>query len=68
MLLLQSPLRVFSQEEADLIYLPIYAALECRLSQAMEGDDHKRAYHARVHTTCAFCKQNQRVFQILLVL
>ncbi len=45
---MQSPLRVHSMEEADLIYLPIYAALECRLSQAMDGDAHKLAYHARV--------------------
>ena len=40
-----------SQEEADLIYLPFYAAMECRLSQAMEGDAHKKAYHARVSET-----------------
>mmetsp|Transcript_17054 Transcript_17054/g.50910 ORF Transcript_17054/g.50910 Transcript_17054/m.50910 type:complete len:629 (+) Transcript_17054:196-2082(+) len=46
--LLQSPLRVHSQEEADIIYLPFYAALECRLSQAMEGDAHKQAYKKRV--------------------
>jgi hypothetical protein len=48
MQLLQSPLRVHTMEEADMIYLPIYAALECRLSQAMDGDAHKLAYHARV--------------------
>lgn len=48
--LAQSPLRVHSQEEADIIYLPFYAALECRLSQAMEGDAHKAAYNTRVRT------------------
>lgn len=46
--LLQSPLRVHSQKEADIIYLPFYAALECRLSQAMEGDAHKAAYVQKV--------------------
>jgi hypothetical protein len=45
---LQSPLRVHSQEEADFVYLPFYAALECRLSQAAEGDAHTRAYQQRV--------------------
>lgn len=37
-----------SQEEADIIYLPFYAALECRLSQAMEGEAHQQAYKKRV--------------------
>jgi hypothetical protein len=45
---IQSPLRVHSQEEADFVYLPFYAALECRLSQAAEGDAHTRAYQKRV--------------------
>lgn len=45
---IQSPLRVHSQEEADFVYLPFYAALECRLSQAAEGDAHTRAYQQRV--------------------
>mmetsp|Transcript_3023 Transcript_3023/g.8820 ORF Transcript_3023/g.8820 Transcript_3023/m.8820 type:complete len:679 (+) Transcript_3023:373-2409(+) len=36
--LLQSPLRVHSAEEADVVFLPIYADLGCRLSQEKEED------------------------------
>lgn len=36
--LLQSPLRVHSAEDADLIYIPAYVDLGCRLSQENEAD------------------------------
>lgn len=36
--LLQSPLRVHSSAEADVVFLPIYADIGCRLSQEKEED------------------------------
>lgn len=46
--LLQSPLRVHTSEEADVVFLPIYADIGCRLSQ--ENADDAKAWNEAIET------------------